>query len=175
MTKCCPSFLLHKESILIVSKNIKNILRKVVLNIALAASLSSVAALLHAGGTNVPKQVQCLAEGAYFESRGQGDRGMLATMHVIMNRVKDGNFANTPCSVIAQPKQFSYRGKGYKVKEPEVHQRALELAQEVISGKRKDFTGNATYFHANSVKPSWTKKMNCTIKIGNHLYYKPIK
>lgn len=65
MTKCCPSFLLYKESILIVSKNINNILRKVVLNIALAASLSSVAALLHAGGTNVPKhdskQVECLA------------------------------------------------------------------------------------------------------------------
>lgn len=61
MTKCCPSFLLHKESILIVSKNINNILRKVVLNIALAVSLSSVAAILHAGGTNVPKQTRCLA------------------------------------------------------------------------------------------------------------------
>lgn len=161
---------------MIVAKNIKNILRRtlrmVVLNITLAASLSSVAALLHAGGTNVPKQTRCLAEAGYFESRGQGDRGMLATMHVIMNRVKDGNFANTPCSVIAQPKQFSYRGKGYKIKEPEVHQRALELAQEVISGKRKDFTQGSLYFVHRKINQPWLKQVDYKCTIGDHKFFK---
>lgn len=90
MTKCCPSFLLHKESILIVSKNINNILRRtisrVVLNITLVASLSSVAELLHAGGTNVPKhdskQVECIVDMAYHEEKL--DKGMNMMYYLIL-------------------------------------------------------------------------------------------
>ena len=71
---------------MIVSKNINNILRKVVLNIALAASLSSVAAILHAGGTNVPKhdskQIKCIVDMVYHESRSESTKGMVATVFV---------------------------------------------------------------------------------------------
>ena len=121
------------------------------------------------------KEMDCLSLVGYKEARGESDKGMVAVMQVVLNRAKSGKFPSTPCEVIRQRGQFQWHAKDRSVRDKEAYVRAKKIAKEVIQGKYKDFTGNATYFHANSVKPSWTKKMNCTIKIGNHLYYKPIK
>ena len=176
MTKCCPSFLLHKESILIVSKNINNILRKAVLNIALAASLSSVAALLHAGGTNVPKhdskQVECLTRVIYHESRGQGEKGMIAVAFTTLNRVKDSRFPKTICGVVYQKSQYSWTKHNPPIKEKDSYEEAKQLALEVIKGKHKDITKGSLYFNSNHSQPRGTI---CTIRIKNHSFYKPIK
>ena len=166
---------------MIVSKNIKNILRrtlrKVVLRIALASSLSSVAALLHAGGTNVPKhdskQVECLTRTIYHESRAEGEKGMIAVAFTTLNRVKDSRFPKTICGVVKQPHQFSWTKHNPPIKEKDAYEEAKQIALEVIKGKHKDITKGSLYFHATSVKPRWANKMNCTIKVGNHLFYKP--
>ena len=116
------------------------------------------------------KQVRCLAEMSYFESKGEGERGMLATMFVVLNRVQDKRFPDTPCAVIAQPKQFSYRTNTRRVTEPELHSKALQLASEVLSGKRKDFTQGSLYF--NSLHHPPTKNAKCTMRIKGHSFYK---
>ena len=177
MTKCCPSFLLHKESILIVSKNINNILRKAVLNITLAASLSSVAALLHAGGTNVhkhdSKQVECLINNVYFESRGESKKGMLAVAYVTLNRVKDSRFPKTICGVVKQPRQFSWwNGKTPQVKEKDAYMQAERVVEGVLSGKLKDNTNSSTHFHSTRIKPVWASRLSYTTTIGSHCFYK---
>ena len=176
MTKCCPSFLLHKESILIVSKNIKNILRKVVLNIALAASLSSVAALLHAGGTNVPKhdskQVECLTRAIYHESRAEGEKGMIAVAFTTLNRVKDSRFPKTICGVVYQKSQYSWTKHNPPIKEKGAYEEAKQIALEVIKGKHRDITKGSLYFNSNHSQPRGTI---CTIRIKNHSFYKHIK
>ena len=180
MTKCCPSFLLHKESILIASKNIKNILsitiRRVVLNIALAASLSSVAALLHAGGTNVPKhdskQVECLTRVIYHESRGQGEKGMIAVAFTTLNRVKDSRFPKTICGVVFEKHQYSWTKHNPPIKEKDAYEEAKQVALEVIKGKHRDMTKGSLYFNSNHSQPRGTI---CTIRIKNHSFYKPIK
>ena len=53
------------------------------------------------------KQIECLVLNAYFESRGQGVKGMQAVTWVVLNRTKHLSYPSTPCAVIAQPKQFS--------------------------------------------------------------------
>ena len=174
MTKCCPSFLLHKESILIVSKNIKNILRKAVLNIALAASLSSVAALLHAGGTNVPKhdskQMKCIVDMAYHESRGESTKGMVATVFVLLNRLEDERFPKTPCSIVYQKGQYEWVGKGAKVKEPKLYEQSREVVNDVLSGRYPDYSKGAIFFNSNHKPPVFGAK--CTTRIGGHSFWK---
>ena len=116
------------------------------------------------------RQIGCLAEAGYFEARGDGERGMLATMFVILNRTKDGRFPDSPCAVIAQPKQFSYRTSHRRVTEPELHSKALQLASDVLSGKSQDITNGSLYF--NSLHRPPTKGAKCTMRIKGHSFYK---
>ena len=81
------------------------------------------------------EQIRCLATNTYMEARGEGEKGMLATIFVVLNRTKDSRFPSTPCKVIAQPNQFVWWGKGKVVKEPELYDKAKQLVQEVLEGK----------------------------------------
>ena len=42
-------------------------------------------------------QIQCIAQNAYHEARGEGEKGMLGTIFVVLNRTKDSRFPATPC------------------------------------------------------------------------------
>ena len=118
------------------------------------------------------KEIRCLSLNAYHEARSEGEKGMLATIFVVLNRTKDRRFPSTPCKVIAQPNQFSWYGKGKTIKEPEMYDKAKRLAQEVVDGKHKDNTRNALYFNSLHQRPKGTV---CTTRIGGHSFYKPIK
>lgn len=152
-----------------------------VLSICLVfGSLSSVTATLQAE-TN-PKQSQtqtlskaqleCLSRAAYHESKGESDAGMLAVIHTTLNRVKDYRFPKTVCGVVYQKSQYSWVKNNPKVKEKEQYERAERLAKEVVSGKHKDNTKGALYFNSLHRKPSGTV---CTVRIGGHSFYKPLK
>lgn len=117
-------------------------------------------------------QVKCLALNAYMEARGEGEKGMLATIFVVLNRTKDSRFPSTPCKVIAQPNQFVWYGKGKTVKEPEMYDKAKQLVHEVLDGKHRDFTRGSIYFNAHHIAPKGTV---CAIKIGNHSFYREVK
>jgi len=117
-------------------------------------------------------QLDCLATNTYMEARSEGEKGMLATIFVVLNRTKDPRFPSTPCKVIAQPNQFSWWGKGKTIKEPEMYDKAKQLVYEVLEGKHKDFTKGSIYFNAHHKAPKGTM---CTIRIGNHSFYKPVK
>ena len=158
---------------------LKNLTRSISICAVLALS-STIAATLQAE-TN-PKQFQtqtlskaqleCLATNTYMEARGEGEKGMLATIFVVLNRAKDSRFPSTPCKVIAQKNQFVWWGKGKKINEPKAYERAKQLVYEVLDGRHKDLTCGAIYFNAHHVAP---KNAKLTVKIGNHSFYKPVK
>lgn len=118
------------------------------------------------------QQLECLATNTYFEARSEGEKGMLATIFVVLNRTKDSRFPSTPCKVIAQPNQFEWYGKGKTIKEPEMYDKAKQLVHEVLEGKHKDFTRGSLYFNAHHKAPKGTM---CTIRIGKHSFYREVK
>ena len=118
------------------------------------------------------QQLECLSLNAYHESKGESDKGMLAVIHTTLNRVKDNRFPKTVCGVVYQKSQYSWTKYNPKVKEQEQYARAERLAKEVVAGKHKDNTQGALYFNSLHRKPSGTV---CTIRIGGHSFYKPVK
>lgn len=131
-------------------------------------SLSSVTA--HVGAKSYDStQINCIAKNAYHEARGEGEKGMLGTIFVVLNRTKDSRFPSTPCKVIAQKNQFVWYGKGKSIKEPKEYDKAKQLVYEVLDGKHKDVTCGAIYFNAHHKSP---KNSKFTVRIGNHSFFK---
>ena len=117
-------------------------------------------------------EITCLTKNAYFEARNQGEKGILATVFVVLNRTKDSRFPSTPCKVIHQPMQFSWIGKGKVVKDHKTYKEVEVLVKEVLDGKHKDITRGSTHFHTTKVKPSWRNNLTKTVNIGDHVFYK---
>ena len=118
-------------------------------------------------------QIECLVRNAYFESRGQGVKGMQAVTWVVLNRTKHPSYPSTPCAVIAQPKQFSWwNGKTPQVKEKDAYMQAERVVAGVLSGKLKDNTNSSTHFHSARIKPKWASRLSYTTTIGSHCFYK---
>ncbi len=65
-----------------------------------------------------PKEQKCLAEGIYFEARGEPETGQAAVAQVILNRVRNPAYPDTICGVVYQDQrhrhhcQFSFACDG---------------------------------------------------------------
>ena len=117
-------------------------------------------------------EIKCLTNLAYYEARGESTKGMIATIYVVLNRVKDSRFPNTPCSVISEPRQFSWYGKGYTVKEPELYERSKAVVRDVLNGKHVDYSRGALYFVHVKINRNWLEKLTYNCTIGNHKFFK---
>jgi len=121
------------------------------------------------------KQIQCLADNIYYEARNQSKIGQIAVTNVVMNRVKDGRFPKTPCSVINQKRggicQFSWVCSSKQVKNTTSYKKAYEVAENVYINNERDVTNNALFYHATYVRPSWARKFRQTARIGSHIFY----
>lgn len=61
-----------------------------------------------------PKEVNCLAEAIYHESRGEPHEGQAAVVQVIFNRSKVEEFPDSWCKVVYQRGQFEWVRKTKK-------------------------------------------------------------
>ena len=120
------------------------------------------------------KQIECLVLNAYFESRGQGVKGMQAVTWVVLNRTNHPSYPSTPCAVIYAPFQFEWtkNGKTPQIKEKEAYAKAERVVEGVLSGKLKDNTNSSTHFHSTRIKPVWANRLSYTTTIGSHCFYK---
>jgi spore germination cell wall hydrolase CwlJ-like protein len=121
------------------------------------------------------KQIQCLAHNAYFEARNQHHTGKVAVTNVVMNRVQDKRFPNTPCGVIYQKTgkvcQFSWVCEGNKiVRDRKQFREAVKAAEDVYLENIGDLTAGAKFYHANYVNPRW--KYRRVAMIGDHIFYR---
>lgn len=109
--------------------------------------------------------IKCLAANIHYEARGESKKGQIAVAHVTLNRTKDKRFPKTVCGVVKQPGQFSWVKDNPVMKAPKKFQ---ELALEVLSGKYKDPTRGALFFHNGSVESFKRREL---IRIGEHIFY----
>lgn len=135
-------------------------------------------------GNPIPaSEMTCLAEAVYYEARGESRDGQRAVAEVVAKRAKTRGFPKSICGVVYQDAhragscQFSFAcdGISHGRRDPAAWKRAVQVAEYEMAGagRLENLTGSATYFHAQRVKPSWSKRFVRTVQIGNHIFYRP--
>jgi spore germination cell wall hydrolase CwlJ-like protein len=126
------------------------------------------------------RQMRCLAEAIYFESRGEPEQGQAAVAQVVLNRVRSGIFPTNVCAVVYQDRnhpfacQFSFacEGRSLRIEEPGPWAVATHIAEEVVSGANYNpKVAEAVNYHANYVLPFWASSLRRVDRIGNHIFY----
>lgn len=118
------------------------------------------------------RDVLLLALNVYYEARGEGISGKSAVAHVTLNRLKDDRFPRSLSAVIMQPGQFSWTRNPPKIEDWEALKASVVVAAKAMSGKLKDRTGGALYFHAARLgDPDWAQGLTKLAQIGSHTFY----
>ncbi|MEQ8656577.1 MAG: cell wall hydrolase [Hyphomicrobiales bacterium] len=127
------------------------------------------------------RQFQCLAEGVYFEARGEPRRGQVAVAQVIMNRVNHDEFPDTICGVVYQNQhwrnrcQFSFACDGVpeRITERAAWEMAEDVSRQVLENRDLIETiEESTHYHATYVRPRWAPRMIRLDRVGLHIFYK---
>ena len=133
------------------------------------------------------EEVRLLAATAWGEARSEGEDGMRAVAHVIVNRVGQ-RFGDDLETVIRAPKQFSAWNIGdpnrVLVQNPERYARgginketwetAQTVAREVLSGQSVDPTAGALFYHTRAIRPWWARYGAGRREIGAHVFYRDV-
>jgi spore germination cell wall hydrolase CwlJ-like protein len=127
------------------------------------------------------KEENCLAQAIYFEARSEPEAGQAAVAQVVLNRMSSGLYPPTICGVVFQNAQrykacqfsFACEGRSLRVTEPGPWATARRIARDVLEGRTYvDDVGPATHYHADYVRPGWSRRLKRTDKIGQHVFYK---
>ncbi len=123
----------------------------------------------------------CLARAVYFEARSESELGQMAVAKVVLNRTRMDGFPKSICGVVYQGSnrrnscQFSFACDGHPddVKQPASWAQAKRIAKKAIAGDHQmgKAMGGAVNYHADYVKPKWSKTMRRLVKIGRHIFY----
>ncbi|MEZ5825912.1 MAG: cell wall hydrolase [Geminicoccaceae bacterium] len=124
------------------------------------------------------RQTECMAQNIWFETRGSAFAEKLAVAQVVLNRVEAPDHADTPCEVIWEDRQFSWTHDGLSDRiriDNAIDRRAwtdsVLAALVATASKTPDLTGGSTHFHAVSISPGWSRKMDHVVTYGDHDYY----
>ena len=128
-------------------------------------------------------ELNCLALNVYYESRGEPIEGQYAVAEVTMNRVANLRYPNTICEAVYQEK-WDYLRKRYvsafswtelddnATPHGEAWERAVTVAELTYSGSRANALEGAVHYHAEYIRPSWSRGKKPVARIGRHLFYK---
>lgn len=120
-------------------------------------------------------EMECLAGAIYFEARGEPLLGQLAVAEVIINRSQSGQFPSNYCGVVRQPGQFSFVRKGAipaANRSTQTWRNAVAVARIAHSEQWQSQAGDALYFHARYVRPSWSQRKQALATIDSHIFYR---
>jgi len=129
----------------------------------------------------VPEQeYKCLAQAVYFEARSEPIQGQHAVAEVVLNRVDDARFPDTVCGVVFQNEQRRHRcqfsfacdGRSDKPREQRPWEEARQIAAVVLLGIGGEVTNEATHYHATYVQPYWANRLDRTVQVGQHIFYR---
>ncbi|EXJ16991.1 cell wall hydrolase [Imhoffiella purpurea] len=129
------------------------------------------------------QDLRCLALNIYHEARSESEAGQVAVARVTMNRVASKSFPGSVCAVVKQGGiernrcQFSWwcDGRSDRPTNQKAWRKAMEIARRVMDDVVSDPTHGALYYHASYCKPSWSSAYKRTTRIGQHLFYRPVK
>lgn len=132
------------------------------------------------GPDSLDKAQRCLSEAVYFEARSEPEAGQAAVAQVVLNRVKSGLYPSNVCGVVYQNRhrymgcQFSFacEGKSLRITDAGAWESATRVARAVIEGRTYlAEVGGATHYHADYVRPGWSRRLRRLDVIGRHIFY----
>jgi hypothetical protein len=102
-------------------------------------------------------EFKCMTEALYFEARGEKVRDV----------INQGSHRRHAC-------QFSYMCDGLKetIRDKEAKEFVAKIAKISLESRVPNITAGATYYHANFVRPKWSKAFKRTATIGKHHFYR---
>ncbi len=123
---------------------------------------------------------RCLTQAIYYEAALEPTEGQEGVAQVILNRVRDPNYANTVCGVVFEGAerttgcQFSFTCDGALGQAPVAWawERARKVADRALAGYVSTRVGTATHYHADYVHPWWAPTLNKLTQIGAHIFYR---
>lgn len=126
------------------------------------------------------RALRCLTQGIYYEAALEPTEGQEAVAQVILNRVRDPNYANSICGVVFEGAerttgcQFSFTCDGALSQAPVgwAWNRARVVAERALAGHVSARVGTATHYHADYVHPWWAPTLNKLTQIGAHIFYR---
>jgi len=126
------------------------------------------------------RALRCLTQGIYYEAALEPTEGQEAVAQVILNRVRDPNYANSVCGVVFEGAerttgcQFSFTCDGALARAPVAWawNRAKVVAERALAGHVAARVGTATHYHADYVHPWWAPTLNKLTQIGAHIFYR---
>ncbi|WP_339933278.1 cell wall hydrolase [uncultured Brevundimonas sp.] len=126
------------------------------------------------------RALRCLTQAVYYEAALESEVGQAAVAQVVLNRVRDRNYANTVCGVVYEGAervtgcQFSFTCDGALARTPiaGIWTRARAVAERALDGHVATNVGTATHYHANYVHPWWAPSLNKLATVGTHIFYR---
>lgn len=132
------------------------------------------------------RQIECLADNIYNESKGEPYKGKVAVAFVTLNRTQSESFPDDVCGVVKHKVKNKYQFSWLqdKKKKAESKKRMVDKMDDVVYNESKkvaeyvyhnhnkitDPTKGALYFHANYVKVKRKGKIKKAV-IGKHIFY----
>ena len=122
--------------------------------------------------------ILCMATAIFFEARDQQITGQELVAEVVINRVEHERFPDDVCSVVYQPKAFSFTHDSksddmdhYQGYQDTIAKRlAVKLASDyLVDGKRLGVT--STHYHTLEVSPFWADAFLVDGVFGDHVFY----
>lgn len=113
------------------------------------------------------KDLRMMANAVYGEARGEPYEGQVAVAAVILNRVKDPAFPNTPSGVIFQPGAFTAVSDGQIWLTP--NKTAMKAVKDALSGWDPT-DGCLYYFNPETATSKWIWSRPQYKKIGKHIF-----
>ena len=138
-------------------------------------------------------QVHCLALNIYYEARGSNFADKVAVADVVLNRVNDSRYPESPCLVVQQgiskPSwkdntvmvmvrnkcQFSWYcdGKADEPNNTDAWIEAQTIAWRIMQFQEfRGITEGSTHYHATYVDPNWAGSLQLVGTIGKHIFYR---
>ena len=114
---------------------------------------------------------ECLARAMYFESEKTAEDGMLAVGTVVANRLKSGRYGSSICGVVGAPRQFA-PGVLSRSMTGQAAERARQMADAVIKGRRHPAAGDAMFFHVANMRFKYPNMHYVLVSGGNAFYEK---
>ena len=126
------------------------------------------------------RAVRCLTQAVYYEAALESDEGKAAVAQVVLNRVRDRNYANSVCGVVFEGAdritgcQFSFPCDGALARTPVAWawNRSRVVAERALNGHVAAGVGTATHYHADYVHPWWAPTLNKLTQVGSHIFYR---